>query len=299
MLLEVNPSQPDLIAKEICYHKSCYSKYTNQKTLDALSGANVTEESVGVCGSAYTRAFSQLASDIHQSILSNPDEGNVASMPDLCSRYVLLLEEEGVSLDKYRTDQLKHRLQTHFQYSLTFFRSSKQVTDPEMVAATAMPQSLLLEHAANNLRSVLAPNSDVFDDGCGTHSTYMDLGDLPLRTYEVLDGVAGIDLYYSALHLRQQVLTKNNTLPAEPTLDNLSKSGPESVPVNFLSCVLCGYLDDQGGISLERKVDASGAEADRHITSVAQDIVHLATRGRVRTPKHFILPMTVRHLTRS
>ena len=56
------------------------------------SGANVSKESHGSSGSAYTREFSRLPNVIKQSII-----GNVASMPELCHRYLLLLEGmEGV-----------------------------------------------------------------------------------------------------------------------------------------------------------------------------------------------------------
>ena len=49
------------------------------------SGANVSEESHGSSGSAYTRAFSRLANVIKQSIMiiNCPNDGNVASMPEL------------------------------------------------------------------------------------------------------------------------------------------------------------------------------------------------------------------------
>ena len=59
------------------------------------SGANVSKESHGSSGSAYTRAFSRLANVIKQSIMiiNCPNDGNVASiMPELCHRYLLLLE---------------------------------------------------------------------------------------------------------------------------------------------------------------------------------------------------------------
>ena len=50
------------------------------------SGANVSKESHGSSGSAYTRAFSRLANVIKQSIMiiNCPNDGNVASMPELC-----------------------------------------------------------------------------------------------------------------------------------------------------------------------------------------------------------------------
>ena len=58
------------------------------------SGANVSKESHGSSGSAYTRAFSRLANVIKQSIMiiNCPNDDNVASMPELCHRYLLLLE---------------------------------------------------------------------------------------------------------------------------------------------------------------------------------------------------------------
>ena len=56
------------------------------------SGANVSKESHGSSGSAYTRAFSRLAKVIKQSIINCQIDGNVASMPELCHRYLLLLE---------------------------------------------------------------------------------------------------------------------------------------------------------------------------------------------------------------
>ena len=61
------------------------------------SGANVSKESHGSSGSPYTRALSRLANVIKQSIMiiNCPNDGNVACMPELCHRYLLLLEERG------------------------------------------------------------------------------------------------------------------------------------------------------------------------------------------------------------
>ena len=56
------------------------------------SGANMSKESHGSSGSSYTRAFSRLANVIKQSIINCPNDGNVASLPELCHRYLLLLE---------------------------------------------------------------------------------------------------------------------------------------------------------------------------------------------------------------
>ena len=45
------------------------------------------------------------------------------------------------------------------------------------------------------------------------------------------------------------------------------------------------------------KVTVERDKTHRHIMSVAQDVVHITSQGRVRTPKHFMLPLTAKHLT--
>ena len=72
------------------------TRYTRTPMIGS-SGANVSKENHGSSGSAYTRAFSRLANVLKQSIINCPNDGNVASMPELCHRYLLLLEGmEGV-----------------------------------------------------------------------------------------------------------------------------------------------------------------------------------------------------------
>ena len=38
---------------------------------------------------------------------------------------------------------------------------------------------------------------------------------------------------------------------------------------------------------------------NRHVMSIAQDMLHVVSNGRLKTPKHVVLPLTMRHLTRS
>ena len=66
------------------------------------------------------------------------------------------------------------------------------------------------------------------------------------------------------------------------------------------------FCSDKANGPAESKITAAGekvtVERDkthRHIMSVAQDVVHITTQCRVGTPKHFMLPLTVKHLTRS
>ena len=64
----LNPSSPDLIVKEIRHHKVCYSRYTRTLMIGSnfSAGANVSKESHGSSGLAYTWAFSWQANEIKQ-----------------------------------------------------------------------------------------------------------------------------------------------------------------------------------------------------------------------------------------
>ena len=65
---------------------------------------------------------------------------------------------------------------------------------------------------------------------------------------------------------------------------------------NILAWVLYGNSGD-GAVS-DEKLTLSDTN-NRHVMSIAQDMLHVVSNGRVKTPKHVVLPLTVRHLMRS
>ena len=114
-----------------------------------------------------------------------------------------------------------------------------------------------------------------------------------------------MELVNSALYLHRQLLALKSSIPPVPTAeDSLNDSSAVSnVLYNCLAWVFCG---DKAKGPAESEIMAAGekvtVERDkthRHIMSVAQDVVHITTQGCVRTPKHFMLPLFVKHLTRS
>ena len=67
---------------------------------------------------------------------------------------------------------------------------------------------------------------------------------------------------------------------------------------NFLAWLLLGVNASQG-LSLHEKVELA-SESDRcHVLSVAQDIIHCVTRGRIKTAKHVGLPLAMKHISGS
>ena len=62
--------------------------------------------------------------------------------------------------------------------------------------------------------------------------------------------------------------------------------------------VLGGCTEGTSCISIDQRVEAP-EPCHRYAMSILQDLVHCTTRGRIRTCKHFALPLTVNHLTNS
>ena len=93
ILLEVlpGPGQPDAMAREIKYHRSCYAQYTHGKTLSCLLDrqheAENRSQPLREGLTAFDRAFRRLAAEVQQNIISNAATGNVSRVSDLCCRY--------------------------------------------------------------------------------------------------------------------------------------------------------------------------------------------------------------------
>ena len=99
-----------------------------------------------------------------------------------------------------------------------------------------------------------------------------------------------------------RTLTSGNSIVPTSTAGDLlnDSAAVTSVLHNLVAWVFCG--DKANGLA-ESEITAAGEKVTvvrdkthRHIMSVAQDVVHITTQGRVRTLKHFMLPLTVQHL---
>ena len=128
------------------------------------------------------------------------------------------------------------------------------------------------------------------------------------RADGMMDNVALVERVHTALFLRGIIKSMDNTLTSTPSPDSLKKEDNLIVPpalYNFISLVLSGDFSGSRAVattdllSLVKRRTASSASTHRYVNSIGQDIIHCATDGRIRTPKHSALPLTVQHLTRS
>ena len=79
-----------------------------------------------------------------------------------------------------------------------------------------------------------------------------------------------------------------------PKADEL-KSEAVLVP-DMLYNMLAWILTSDTGFSMERVTNVPN-HVHRWILSLGQDLIHCVSRGRNKTPKHVLLPMTVKSLT--
>lgn len=177
-----------------------------------------------------------------------------------------------------------------------FFRSAKQVTAPQLVTARSISQQLLLEHAAQIIHSNPQQSSTKGE-------SEIEMDDLPAASHpETRQDMAFIELFHIVFYLRQQLLWLKNTLSPVPSFEDLLEvegAVPHAL-YNFLAWMFCGDMStSDGALTCEEKVAVQHEDAHCCIVTIAEDIVHVGTKGRVHTPKHFMLPLTVQHLTRS
>ncbi|CAH3173032.1 unnamed protein product [Porites lobata] len=92
-----------------------------------------------------------------------------------------------------------------------------------------------------------------------------------------------------------ETVFKSTTSVDEEQMANSDKCEIEMVP-DLLYNMMAWILSTKSEYSVERVSDIS-PEVHRLALSLSQDLIHSATRGRIKTPKNVVLPMTVKSLT--
>jgi hypothetical protein len=141
--------EPDAIAAEVKYHRSCYSSFTDTRSLKKLIEQKVAAENRQY-GSPYQRAFFHPQNEIQREVIDKAGSAVAAKVNDIRSRYVTLLNEKGVVAADYRESDLKVTLCQCFHDKIQFVRAS--VTEPQLVAAE-IPSDVLLQSACLNINA--------------------------------------------------------------------------------------------------------------------------------------------------
>ena len=154
--MQPRPGLPDGIAKEII-PSLLLQNYTHATTLSHMLDSQVVLEDER-CASAYNWAFLKLATQVQSTFLVRSEESVIGRMPDLCTRFVALLQDEGITIAEYRTSNLKRRLQKHFGDKLLFFsKLSVCRRSGNGQVTTASVRQVLLENVAASLHKESRP----------------------------------------------------------------------------------------------------------------------------------------------
>lgn len=84
------------------------------------------------------------------------------------------------------------------------------------------------------------------------------------------------------------------TMPWPPSSEDLDSES--TIVPDLLYNMMPWILSSQSDYSVERVSNLS-PNVHRIVLSLCQDLIHAVSRGRIKTPKHVVLPMTVKSLT--
>ena len=262
----------DLIAIEIHYHKSCYTKYTSPPVLERLrKEKELKASSSGTHSDPYDKAFEELSRIIQLDIIQN---NLVNSMTSLRDQYVSFLENRGIESAKYTTQNLKRRIINHFGTKVDFVMPSRR--ESEYIFNSAVNVQLVLERLIKDQKKY-------------TDEEEADILELP-QSAESDDST----IYHCGLLLHNAIKQIEQTIPWPPSPAEICE---ENVKLPDLLYNLLAYSI----IGTTKPVTVGkvpvNSDVERQIHSVGQDLIHIVRKGHIRTVKNIGLGVAVRNIT--
>ena len=243
------------------------------KQLAKLEEQNCQEEDAGTEG--YDRAFGKVKEFVEKEVIA---AAKAIPMSTLIEKYTSFLTEEGVDVVTYRSTKLKNRLTRFFGERLSFHRPSNQ-NQSELVYGSHVKTGEVVE-------TVFKSTTSVEEEQMANSDSEPDLTN-------ARDEVSR-QVYHTAKTIQKLVANMKPTMPWPPSSEDL-ECEIEMVPY-LLYNMMAWILSTKSEYSVERVSDIS-PEVHRLALSLSRDLIHSATRGRIKTPKHVVLPMTVKSLT--
>eukprot|EP00058_Branchiostoma_floridae_P009808 XP_002595296.1 hypothetical protein BRAFLDRAFT_128105 [Branchiostoma floridae] len=252
----------DLIAAEAKYHKACQASYTSKSNLKVASGKA-------------SDGFSQAFRDLLDEVQPHLDSGRAFTMSALLDRYKTNLEKRSEDSKSYTKYHLKAKLQGHFGASIAFHVPYDRSMS-ELVYSSSVCLEDVLDAAYRTPTAVPTATDDAQQSKSAQATEGMDKDLL---------------LYHAAMAIKSDIsnATGIQTQPisvADMTLATCRSVVPDSLFKLLQHIITVGH-------------DDTPSDQERKILMLAQDIMHCASYGRIKTPKHTCLGLTVRHLTRS
>ena len=261
----------DTIAIDIKYHKSCYVQYVRPGALAKLEEQNCDDEDIA--GKSYNRAFGSIREYVNDTVLK---EGKAIKMSELLERYIRNLSQEGVNAPHYRSSKLKNRLVKSFGNSLSYHQPLDR-SQSEIVYSSHVTTGEVVETIVNT-------SVEQWEDENGIEEV----------TAEEKDEEKYLQVYRTAKMIRSLVTDMKPVMAWPPTEDDLDCS--DTLVPDLLYNMFAWICSSDVGYCNKRVCGVS-AEVRRIVLSLTQDLIHCVSRGRIKTPKHVTLPLTVKSLT--
>ena len=254
-----------LIANDACYHKACHSKYLKRKP----EKTNVT--------TIYDQAFDDLLLVLQPKL----KEGRAVDMNTVLDWYKECLQrytDEDIS--GYRKQKLKEKIEKKCSNQMKVYPVPGN--KPDIVVST----DLQLQDAIN----VAATLKDALKEAGSC--------DLKINDEPSFSSASRI-LYYAALLLKSAVknATSLNIQPLD--LDNLAlQHWNKQVPDDLYNFFLW-VIGDEVNVSETSNRVPEEEQLHRQVLSLAQDLIYVRSKGRVKTPKHVAVGVSLHQMTQS
>ncbi|MES9879525.1 MAG: hypothetical protein ABW185_01435 [Sedimenticola sp.] len=263
------------------YHRGCWKKY--QKASRGYTLVSTKNETVAAVANndKEQNSFNQLVLGIDEDVFRL---GNVTDMSTLLNTYKTLLTENGFDGSSYRTDKLKARLIKHYGTKLGF-QTRQDVTKPALVYDNGISKGDAVLAA---LRYKSALDIELTDTSFGDSSEHDDIPD---------DKTV---LYHAAQSLRSHLMKCNGLENGNCTENDIDLEHASCMTSDKVYAFLWWIFDTDAPLDFgDGKLKCQNASLHTYILSVAQDLLHITSRGCKKTSKHIGLATAVRHMTGS
>ena len=265
----------DTITMEIKYHRSCYKNYVHPKQLAKLEEQNCQEEDGRTEG--YNKAFGKIKEFVEKEVLT---AAKAIPMSVIIDKYTSFLAEEDIGVMTYRSSKLKNRLLRCFGERLSFHRPLNR-NQSEIVYGSHVKTGEVVETVFMSATSVDGEQMADNDSEGDSSNAQED---------------ESRQVYHKAKMIQRLVANMKPTMPWPPSSEDLECES--AIVPDLLYNMMAWILSSQSEYSVTRVSNLS-PEVHRLVLSLSQDLIHSVSRGRIKTPKHVVLPMTVKSLTGS
>lgn len=268
------------------YHRQCYQRYTNKGHLSRI------EEST-------RKALS------HSPTLESNEEQDEPLPKRFCrSQSAKFDAQKCVICQKEKTirqlngSRKKESLtQNISEYgSATLLKAAKLKQDRNILLHIEGQDSIALEikyHRSCYKNYVKQETLNKLEENKRVQETEPTASDSKDATDEI-SYAAAYQVYSSSKLLRRLLLDVKPVMAWPPSLDDFD-SYDEIVP-DMLYNMIAWVLTSNTSFSTTRVSNIS-AKVHSQVLSLAQDLIHCVSRGRIKTPKHVLLPITIKSLT--